>query len=203
MTDGINRSRHCVRRSPPPYLSLSLSLSLVRARARELVTEIRRETAAKCAHVHCARARVPIMDMQVAKQVPFIHVQSALVAYPFTISHLPFTILLSECCTCCPSPLFLILLARRPIVDHSPERRERASGTRAGRLLEVLFWRADSLRFRDAFSFSRHSPNVARKRDRSMNGHLSSPPSRRNKRRRKGMGEGEADSVTSVSASEC
>jgi len=139
MTDGINRSRHCVRRSPPP-LSLSLSLSLVRARARELVTEIRRETAAKCAHVHCARARVPIMDMQVAKQVPFIHVQSALVAYPFTISHLPFTILLSECCTCCPSPLFLILLARRPIVGHSPERRECAPVE----LARAVFWKSSS-----------------------------------------------------------
>ena len=47
--------------------------------------------------------RVPIMGMQVAKQVPFIHAQSTsglpIYNFPFTIYHDP----LGSWCTCCPS----------------------------------------------------------------------------------------------------
>jgi len=139
-----------------------LSLSLSFARTRTGHGDEERDRRRVRARTLCARTRagtVPIMDMQAAKQVPFIHVQSALVAYPFTISHLPFTILLSGCCTCCPSPLFLILPARRPIAAHSP----------SGTPLELLFRRTESrrcgsIRFRETFgSVEARSPPFWRK----------------------------------------
>jgi len=154
MTDGINRSRHCVRRS------LSLSLSLSRARARELVTEIRRETAAKCAHVHCARASGhSSYNGYASGEAGSIHSCSERTSglpiynFPFTIYHPPLWVL-HVLPVAAVSHSACAALDRRPLAG-TP--RVRASGTRASRPELFIFWSAESLRFRDAFSFRRHS----------------------------------------------
>jgi len=130
MTDGINRSRHCVRRS----LSLSLSLFLSRARARELVTEIRRETAAKCAHVHCARASGhSSYNGYASGEAGSIHSCSERTSglpiynFPFTIYHPPLWVL-HVLPVAAVSHSACAALDRRPLAG-TP--RVRASGTRA------------------------------------------------------------------------
>lgn len=100
----------------------TLSAAHATRRRTRMYTYVR----ASRSYAHSSASVVPIMDMQAAKQVPFIHVRSALVAYhlQFPIYHLPSS---SPRCTCCPSPLFLILVRARA--------RERPAADRAARLL--------------------------------------------------------------------